>query len=258
MAELDVKPQDTKPLTPEAEELARLNEIGAKLDKIFGPRVGGIRRPWAKIIPRINHQTTKLESVTHLWEMGAKTTLEIKEEIQTLLEHGHSLVEILDSKSMERPDVFHWWPSLMEIISWCQFDQGFAQMLDTWNHARQMTLLEGVTFNVMNPLESGLDPKVLKVQADFAAKVLPRIVHKGMAEHVEVNATVQHRGPQAYQKMSDDAIKARLAELGMNPKVKRVLTESLEGEPVPSRSIDPDKPMCPGQEIIDIDLEIPE
>ena len=199
--------------------------------------------------------------MVHLWEGGVTTALEIKEELQTLLASGHTLVEIIDSKRAEKPEDRNWWPSLMEVLVWGEFDQAFAKMLDAWNHAHQLEILESITFNVMNPRESGLDDKTLKIQADFAAKVLPRIVNRGMADRVEINQTNMNLS-QVAQKMTDDALEARLGELSQNPKVRAMLVKhqsigmkeiNKEQDAKPAELLDP-SPLRPGEAIEGLDI----
>lgn len=222
---------------------------------------GGLLRPWIKPIPRAPKKPQPASGIVHLWEGGVITTLEIKEEIQTLLASGHTLVEILDSKRAERPDDPNWWPSLMEVLVWGEFDQAFAKMLDAWNHAHQLEILEAITFNVMNPSISGLDDKTLKIQADYAAKVLHRIVNRGMADRIEVNQTNLNLN-QVAQKMTDDALEARLSELSQNPKVRAMLVKhqtiglkeiNEEQATKPAELLDP-SPLRPGETIEGLDI----
>jgi hypothetical protein len=217
-------PRENTPTSSDPEFMAR--EMAASIDadralnKAFG-RVGGMTRPWVKPIQR-RTKPVPTNNVIQLWEGGVTTALEVKREIYELLASGYTLVEIIDSKRAEHPENLNWWPSLMEVLAWAEFDQSFAKMLDAWNHAHQLEIAEHITYNVLNPEESNLSDKFLKIQADFAAKVLPRLVNKGMADRVEVNQTNLNLN-QASQKMSDDAIKARLAELSQNPKVLKLI-----------------------------------
>ena len=238
-------------------ELDSLAQIREALERNFGVQVGGIRRPWAKkILPRPKEPRT-VEGTMILWEGGAKTTLDLKHEIRDLLESGYSLVELLDSKRLEHPENPFWWPSLMEVMSWCKYDHGFAQLLDMWNHARQLEILEGITHNVMNPMEAGLDAKTLKVQADFAAKVLPRIVNPGLVERTEVQTTT-NTPADAYRQMSDEAVAARLAELGANPKVRSAIQKHIGGEPVKTLAEKPAADQAlKAAKVIDVDIDIP-
>ena len=202
--------------------------LGIPLPKSLPFPVGGMKRPWVKKIERNPlAPPRRAPGVIHLWEGGNTTAIEIKQELTELLASGYTLVEIIDSKRAEHPEDPTWWPSLMEVLAWCEYDQAFARMLDAWNHAHQLEILEVITNNVLNPTESELSDKMLKVQADFAAKVLPRIVNKGMADRVEVNQTNLNINTAA-QKMSDDAIKARLAELSQNPRVLKLIVEHQE------------------------------
>lgn len=238
-------------------ELDSLAQIREALERNFGVQVGGIRRPWAKkILPRPKEPRT-VEGTMILWEGGAKTTLDLKFEIKELLENGYSLIELLDSKRLEHPENPYWWPSLMEVMSWCKYDHGFAQLLDMWNHARQLEILEGITHNVMNPLEAGIDSKTLKVQADFAAKVLPRIVNPGLVDRTEVKTTT-NTPADAYRQMSDEAIEARLAELGANPKVRNAVQRHMGATPEKTLAEKPAVDLAAkAAKVIDVDIEIP-
>lgn len=259
MARPSANQQKERGLPPESpEDMADLVKMRASLDRTFGVQIGGIRRPWAKkILPRPK-ELQKVEGTMILWEGGAKTTLDLKFEIKELLENGYSLIELLDSKRLEHPENPYWWPSLMEVMSWCKYDHGFAQLLDMWTHARQLEILEGITHNVMNPMEAGIDSKTLKVQADFAAKVLPRIVNPGLVDRTEVKNTT-NTPADAYRQMSDEAIEARLAELGANPKV-RVAVQRHMGA-TPEKTLADKKPASDLAEkaakVIDVDIEIP-
>ena len=253
-----------------AQECAASLQTGNALSKgLADPRSavfphGGLNRPWVKKIPKGPRRLQPSNTMVHLWEGGNTTTLEIKQEIQDLLSTGYTLVETIDSKRAERPGDPNWWPSLMEVLVWTEFDQAFAKMLDAWNYAHQFEILEAITLNVMNPVESGLTEKFLKIQSDFAAKVLPRIVNKGMADRVEVNSTNMNLN-QAAQKMSDDAIKARLAELSQNPRVLKLIIQHQEigiaevkvaQKASPGLLLDP-TPMKPGAAFIE-GLDIPD
>lgn len=223
---------------------------------------GGMARPWVKAIPAAPKVLQKTEGTIMLWEGGAKNTVDIKREIQSLLTLGYTLIEIIDSKRAERPEDPTHWPSLMEVLKWCQSDIAFAQMLDSWNYAHQLELSERVKHDVMNAEEEGADPKLLKVKVDYATKMIPRLVNRGLVEKIEVNQTV-HGASGRLQNMPDDALKARAAELASNPKVKRIMAIHMQGENPATFPVEPERPpetIKPGATVIDVEaeLDIPE
>ena len=234
-----------------------------------GPAVkrhkGGMARPWIKAMPRMPETFVPPTGAVVLWEEGRKNTVDIKQEIKHLLGRGYTLIEILDSKRAEHPEDPTWWPSLMDVMKWCESDIAFAQMLDSWNHAHQLEISERIKHDVLNAEEEKADPKLLKVKVDYAAKVLPRLVNRGLVERVEVDQTIRG-GMQAYEHMPLEALMARAEELARNPKVKKIMTLHMgpsyrepSPAPTPSPAPPPEAPR-PGSAIIDVnpELDIPE
>jgi hypothetical protein len=246
----------------ELDSSQKLPDFGVALTPTAPVFPGGITRPWVKQIPKAPRKIQETDGVMVLWEHGAMTTGELKQEIKILLEKGHTLVEILDSKRAEHPEDPTWWPSLMEVMRWCVTDQQFGQLLDLWNHAHQLELLESVTHEVLGPGADSVDPKLLKVKVDFASKVLPRIVNKGLRERVDVNNTHNFTGGGLDARgMSDDALDGRLAELAHNPKVKKFLVEHLGTEKALEtlkNRVVIESEIRPGEEYIDVLPEIPD
>ncbi len=246
-------------LIPEIRAAAKVEE---RLTRVWDR--GGMTRPWIKAIPTPQRHAQLADGIMLLWEEGAKTTVEVKHEIQQLLGQGYTLIELLDSKRAEHLEDSNWWPSLMEILRWCEVDAAFAKMLDIWNHAHQLELSERIKHDVMNAEEKGLDPKMLKVKVDYAHRVLPRTVNRGMVERLEVDQNHHHiRGGGDFRAMPEEALRERMRELAANPKVRRLMALQMsQTDPltVLERAAEPSSPgMQPGHDIIDVtpDLDIP-